>query len=284
MLRLRTPVVLFALAFLLLVLFPAGSGLVTDWWWFQEIGYEVVFTRTLSTQVLLFLIGAGLFGGVLFLNLRIAQRGLVPDPVLFQLAPSAPRLNLTAGLRRLSLPVSLGLGVIAGFATAPAWGTVLRVMHRTPFGVNDPVFGRDVGFYVFTLPALSAAIALLFTLALLSVLAVGAVYWVRGDIIPGPRRLRIEPSAALHLGILLAALFGLIAVRLWLVDGPELLYSSTGPLVGASYTDLRATWPALAHQSRVASSSASSRGWATTSGGLGKSRLNARVRSVRWAP
>jgi uncharacterized membrane protein (UPF0182 family) len=243
--RLRAPFVLFALALLLLVLFPAGSALVTDWWWFQEIGYEVVFIRTLQTQVVLFIAGAVLFGGMLFLNLRLAQRGLVPDPVLLQLAPSAPRLNVTAGVRRLSLPISLGLGVIAGFATAPAWGTVLRALNRTPFGVADPIFGRDIGYYVFTLPAISAALALLFTLGVLSSLAIAAVYWIRGDIVPGPRRIRIERSAALHLGILLAALFVLTALRLWFVDAPELLYSRTGPLIGASYTDLRATLPAL---------------------------------------
>ncbi len=251
-LRRRAPLVLFTLAFLALVLFPAITALLTEWWWFQEIGYQIVFSRTLATRVLLFLIVGGLFGGVLFLNLRIAQRGLVPDPVLLQLAPSAPRLNLTAGLRRLSLPVSLFLGVLAGFAAVPAWATVLRAIHRTPFGTADPIFSRDIGFYVFTLPALSAALALLFTLALLSFLAVVVVYWVRGDIVPGQRRLRIEPSAGLHLAILLAALFALTALRLWFVDIPDLLYSTTGPLVGASYTDLNARLPALRISAAVA--------------------------------
>ncbi|MGH7516522.1 MAG: UPF0182 family protein [Gemmatimonadales bacterium] len=252
MLRRRAPLVLFTLAFLALVLFPAIGVLLTDWWWFQEIGYEIVFTRTLTTRVLLFLIAGGLFGGVLFLNLRIAQRGLVPDPVLLQLAPSAPRLNITAGLRRLSLPVSLFLGVLAGFAAVPLWDTVLLVIHRTPFGTGDPIFSRDIGFYVFTLPALSAALGLLFTLALLSFLAVVAVYGVRGDIVPGHRRLRIEPSAGLHIAILLATLFTLSALRLWFADVPDLLYSSTGPLIGASYTDLNARLPALRISAAVA--------------------------------
>ncbi|HEX2450097.1 MAG TPA: UPF0182 family protein, partial [Gemmatimonadales bacterium] len=243
--RRRAPLVLFALAFLALVLFPAAATLLTDWWWFQEIGYQIVFTRTLISRVLLFLIAGGLFGGLLLLNLRIAQRGLVPDPVLLQLAPSAPRLNITAGLRRLSLPVSIFLGVLAGFAAVPAWDTVLRALNGTPFGSTDPVFSRDIGFYVFTLPALSAAIGLLFTLAFLSFIAVVAVYWVRGDIVPGPRRLRIEPSAGLHIAVLLAALFLLIALRLWFVDIPDLLYSTTGPLIGASFTDVSARLPAL---------------------------------------
>jgi uncharacterized membrane protein (UPF0182 family) len=241
----RAPLALFTIAFLALVLFPVATTLLTDWWWFQEIGYQVVFTRTLLTRLLLFLVCGGLFGGLLFLNLRIAQRGLVPDPVLLQLAPSAPRLNITAALRRVSLPVSLFLGLLSGLAATAAWDTVLRAMHRTSFGAADPVFARDIGFYVFTLPAVAAALALLFMLALVSLIAVVPVYWVRGDIIPGSRRLRIEPSAGWHLAILLAAVFALIALRLWLVDVPDLLYSSTGPLVGASFTDLNARLPAL---------------------------------------
>jgi uncharacterized membrane protein (UPF0182 family) len=272
-LRHRIPLAVVTLAFLALVLFPAIATLLSDWWWFQEIGYQIVFSRTLTTRVLLFLIAGGLFGGLLFLNLRIAQRGLVPDPVLLQLAPSAPRLNLTAGLRRLSLPLSLFFGVLAGFAAVPAWSTVLRAIHRTPFGTSDPIFSRDVGFYVFTLPALTAAIALLFILTLLSFIAVIAVYWVRGDIVFGARRLRLEPSAGLHIAVLLAALFGLTAVRLWLVDIPDLLYSTTGPLVGASFTDLNARLPALRISAVVAALAAAAVLIGTTRGRLAQAAL-----------
>ena len=71
------------------------------------------------------------------------------------------------------------------------------------------------------------------------------VYWLRGDIVVGPRRVAVEPSAGQHLATLLAAFFLLTALRLWLVDIPGLLYSTTGPLVGASYTDLHARLPAM---------------------------------------
>jgi uncharacterized protein len=234
-----------AAAVVLLLLLPASIGLLTDWWWFGEIGYQIVFTRVLLTRVLLFFAAGGLTAGVLYLNLRIAQRGLVANPILLHLAESAPRLNVTVALRRLSLPVALGLGLLAGLAATAAWDVVLLATHGTPFGVADPVFSRDIGFYVFTLPALSAALGLLATLATLSLAMVIAVYGVRGDLVPGPRRLRIEPSAGLHIAVVLASLFLLVGLRLWLVDAPNLLYSTTGPLIGASYTDLHARLPAL---------------------------------------
>jgi uncharacterized protein len=244
-LRRRLTLILLSAAFTALFFFPAFTTLLTDWWWFREIGYQVVFTRELTSRVLLFLAAGGLTAGVLYLNLRAAQRGLVPDPVVLQFGPGTRRVDLSAALRRLSLPVSLAFGLLAGFAATPAWDLVLRVIYRTPFGIADPVFLRDIGFYVFTLPGLAAGLGFLITLTVLSLILLVPLYWVRGDVVLGPRRLMIEPSAGLHLAILLAALFLLTALRLWLVEIPGLLYSTTGPLIGASYTDLHARLPAL---------------------------------------
>ena len=87
MLRRRLTLILLFAAFAALFLFPTFTALLTDWWWFREIGYQIVFTRELTTRVLLFLAAGGLTAGVLYLNLRAAQRGLVPDPVVLQLGP-----------------------------------------------------------------------------------------------------------------------------------------------------------------------------------------------------
>ncbi|HJR17284.1 MAG TPA: UPF0182 family protein, partial [Gemmatimonadales bacterium] len=239
--------------FLALFFIPSFIGLLVDWWWFQEIGYEIVFTRELITKSLLFLIVGGLSFAVLYLNLRTAQRGIVPDAVVLRMGQTVrgPQVDITRALRRLSLPASLAVGFLAGLSATPAWEMVLRFLYRTPFGISDPVFARDIGFYVFTLPALSSGLGLLTALAVISLLLVVPIYAIRGDIVfsaQGPRRpvrLRVEPSAGMHIATLLAALFAITALRLWLVDIPSLLYSTTGPLVGASYTDLHARLPAL---------------------------------------
>jgi len=244
-LRRRFVLILFLAGFVALVVWPTSYVLITDWWWFREIGYQVVFTRELTTQLLLFLAAAGLTAGVLYVNLRAAQRGIVPDPVVLRIGPTAPRLDVTAVLRRLSLPVAVVLGLLAGFAATPAWDLVLRAIYGTSFGIADPIFSHDIGFYVFTLPGLSAGIGFLATLCRLCLLLLIPLYWLRGDVVLGPRGLRIEPTAGMHLAILLAVLFLLTGLRLWVVDIPSLLYSTTGPLVGASYTDLHAELPAL---------------------------------------
>jgi uncharacterized membrane protein (UPF0182 family) len=206
-----------------LFFFPALISLLTDWWWFKEIGYQVVFTRELVTRLLLFLGAGGLTFGSLYLNLRLAQRGLVPYPVVLRFVQNAPRVDMTAVLRRLSLPVSLTFGLLAGLALSPLWDTVLLALYRSPFGIADPVFSRDIGFYVFTLPALSATLGFLSGIAILSLLLLVPVYWLRGDIVVGPRRITVEPSAGHHLAAVMAAFFLLTALRLWLVYIPGLL-------------------------------------------------------------
>jgi uncharacterized membrane protein (UPF0182 family) len=106
--------------------------------------------------------------------------------------------------------------------------------------VTDPVFGRDVGYYVCTVPVLGDAIGLGLALTILSLLATVLLYVLRRDIVVFRRQVTVEPSAHLHLAVLIAALFFLIALRAYFVRLPGLLYSTTGPLVGASYADLHA--------------------------------------------
>jgi uncharacterized membrane protein (UPF0182 family) len=239
------PAAYIALVAALLISVPLLSGFYADLWWFQEIGYEAVFMRELLTRVVLFL-GVGVFvAAVLQVNLALAQRGPSTTAIQIQLGNTDQHLDLSAGLRRLGRPVAIMLGVFFGLGASAAWDRVLQFSQRTPFGINDPIFARDVSYYVFTLPAASWLLSVLSSLAGLCLLAVAAVYFVRGEITFRPQQLRVEPAAGRHLGVLLAVAFVLTALSLWFVDVPGLLFSSTGPLVGASYTDLHAKLPTL---------------------------------------
>ncbi|MFI5206991.1 MAG: UPF0182 family protein [Gemmatimonadales bacterium] len=224
---------------------PTLIGILTDWWWFQEIGYQVVFTGQLVTRILLFLVVSAVTAGTLYLNLRVAQRGIVLSPIVIAVGPSSPQLDVTRTLRRVSLPVVLVLGLLAGLAATPLWDVALQAVNRTPFGIADPVFSRDIGFYVFTLPAVTAVLGFLFGLALVSLLLLIFVYLQRSDLIVRGRAVRVVRTAGIHLAVVLAMLLFVTAVQLWIVDSANLLYSSTGPLIGASYTDLMARLPAL---------------------------------------
>jgi len=241
----RTIVVaIVALAVLALAL-PGLVGALTDWWWFRELGFQVVFTRQLATAGTLFVVAFGVTALLLDLNLRIAQRGIVLNPIVLRVGPTSPQLDVSRTVRRVSLPVVLVLALLAGFAASPLWDVALLATHGTAFGVADPVFGRDVAFYVFRLPAVTAVLSFVNAIVFVTLLLVLFVYLLRGDLIVRGRNVRVQPEAGLHLGILIAVLFLVTAVRLWVVDSANLLYSTTGPLTGASYTDLHATLPAI---------------------------------------
>ena len=240
--RFRKWIVLFIVLFFGLI--PWLSGAAIDWLWFKEIGYETVFWTDLNTRVALFAIGGLVTFAFLYGNLRLAQRGPVTQPILLA-NPTGPPVDLVAIIGRLALPLAAVLSFLFGISLSSLWLTVLKATNSIAVGSVDPIFGRDIGYYLFTLPLAAAALNVLVSLTFLSLLATTAMYWVRGDLILPPRRTSVERQAAMHLGGLLAFLFVLIAVRLWLVRVPALLYSTTGPLFGASYTDTHATLPAL---------------------------------------
>lgn len=251
--RRRVVVLLLVLFVACFIAWPAIASTLTDWWWFQEVGYQVVFTRQIWTRLALFVAGAGIAWAVLYGNLRWAQRGPMPRPFLVQLGHSALPVDAAGAARHLALPVAIALALLFGLAAGGSWDTILLAIHGTAFGTTDPIFGRDIGYYVFTLPAISGLLAALVAMVFLSLALTLVVYFTRGELLAEvPRRLSLRGPAALHVGVLLAVFFVLIALQLWFVDIPSLVYSTTGPLVGASYTDMHATLPALRISALVA--------------------------------
>src|SRR5256886_7988311 len=234
-------VVLFALLLLLSNLVP----LAAEWLWFQALGYERVFTTRLVAGAV---VGGGVGGlvfGFLYVNLRIAQRGLVPNPLVVQFSAGAAAVDVTRLVRRLALPTALGMALLFGMGAAGSWLGVLQFLHRTPFGVTDAVFGRDVGYYVFTVPVIAGALGLVTTLTTFALVAAIGLYVLRRDVVVFGRRVTVGPSARLHLAQLIALLFLLAALRVYFVRLLGLVYSTNRQLEGASSSDLHPALTAL---------------------------------------
>ena len=145
-------------AALFLVVFiaaPTAIGLAANWYWFSAVGFETVFLKSLGTQVSLGLVVAVVAFTFLYLNLRLAQQGVVPEPLLVTLSQRVPNLDITKVFRRLAWPIALFFAFFFGISASAGWLTLLSFLERTPFGVADPVFGRDVSYYVFALPAMA---------------------------------------------------------------------------------------------------------------------------------
>ena len=244
----RGPVALGIIAVLVimtLAALPATIRLAVDWYWFVALDFQTIFLKTLWTKVLLGL-GVGVLAFAFFYaNLLFAQRGLVPDPVVVNINMKVPKVDITRLLRLLALPVSAFLAVLFGISSSSAWLVVLRFWHRSPFGVNDPVFGRDIGYYFFSVPAAQAAVLVVLSVTIITLFMVTPLYLVRGDLLVQRRRLTIEPSAGRHLAVLFAVVFIATAANVVWVRIPGLLFSNTGAVVGASYSDLTARLPVL---------------------------------------
>src|ERR1700682_4582606 len=231
--------------FVALVLVPWLASFATDWLWFKEIGFQSVFTTSLIWRVGLFLIGGVFAFGYVYGNVRLARGSGTGFPVLYVNRGDGVSVDVSRMLTRLFLPAAFVLAFLTAISFSASWMTVLKAMNGVPIGSTDPLFGRDISFYLFRLPLISAVLGTLVTLTFLSLIAAVAMYWMRNDITLPPRRASAKPRAARHLGALLALFFVLVALRLWIVGTASLLYSTTGPLVGASYTDVHGALPGL---------------------------------------
>jgi uncharacterized protein len=113
-----------------------------------------------------------------------------------------------------------------------------------PYGQSDPQYGKDIGFYLFSLPAYVVLKDWLLLLLVFSFLVAGAVYWVHGDIEFNEQRRSISPMAIAH-GSALLGLFFAVKAGSYGLDRFLLLYGDNGVVVGASYTDIHIALPVL---------------------------------------
>lgn len=242
---------------LLLIVLPWFVSFGASWLWMGEIGFRTVLVREITTRLAL-IAGVGLAAyGFLRLNLRIARRRsrMLPVVVLDGIGlENRDSIGRPVGSMLGVLPVAAS--VFLALIASGGWLAVLKFVHGVRFGINEAMFGRDVAFYVFTLPVVAGALALLVGLTVLALMLVAVAYVSsggivlsgvvvqRGDIPVLPSQpIRVSPAAASHFSALIALYLVLAAMQLWFVDIPGLLFSSTGPLVGASYADVHARLP-----------------------------------------
>ncbi|MGH7602859.1 MAG: UPF0182 family protein [Gemmatimonadaceae bacterium] len=231
--------------FVALIVIPWLASFATDWLWFTEIGFRSVFSTSLVWKIGLFVFGALVAFAYFYGNVRIARGAGTGFPVLYVNRGDGVNVDLSRSLTKLLLPVALVLAFITAVSASASWMDVLKAFDGVPVGKRDPLFGRDISFYLFQLPLISTILGTLITLTFLSLAAAALMYWLRNDLILPPRRAAAKPKAARHLGLLLVFLFLLLGVRHWLVGTADLLYSTTGPLLGSSYTDVRVALPGL---------------------------------------
>jgi len=228
-------------AFLVFGVLGGLVNLLTDLMWYDALGRRDVLTTRLFSQVGLFVLGFVAFALPALVSIWLARR----------IAPQVPIRRVgTFELPDISRVVTLALAgvvlllaLISAAAWSSSWQTVLLFINGGAFGVKDPNFGRDIGFYVFDLPfwrfVQGWGVAALVVIILLTVgtYAAGALRW----------QLRLTAPVRAHLSTLGALLLVAIAAG-YQFDIAELSYSTRGihgTIQAATYTDIHAQVPAF---------------------------------------
>jgi hypothetical protein len=237
-----------ALALLVVALFSARSvaGFYTDYLWFDSIGFTGVWKGVLWAKIGLTLLSLAVSFGLVWLNLFIADR-LRPAS-----RPPGPEEDALAGVhaffdRRPAVArvvVALVPAFLVGAGVGGQWNDWILFRNRVDFGVSDPQFGRDVGFYVFQLPFLAFVVDWLFASLIVVTIVTAADHYRNGGIrlqVPGTR---ITPAVRAHLSILLASM-ALVRTVSYYLDRFEITFSTRGVVHGATYSDVNAKLPAI---------------------------------------
>ena len=256
--RMKYGAILVAIVVLGLIVLGRVSNTLVDWLWFSSIGYEGVFWTIFTARTGLFLAVFAASTGALWLSGRLAlhfARRSAARPPRAAFSPYAPQTpqGALALLSYVSPHVSgrlavAGVAILLGLLTAAIelsnWDVVLRFLQQVPYGQSEPVFGKDIGFYLFSLPAYVALKNWLMLLLFFSAVIAGGVYWVQGDIEFDTPPRGLSPAALSHASVLLGLYF---VVKAWsyALDRYLLLYSDNGVVVGAGYTDLHVRLPIL---------------------------------------
>ena len=225
---------------LLFVLLSFLRSVYTDLLWYGALGLKSVYVKILVTRIVLFFVGAAFLVAVLSISLYLCHR-VSRGPVNLPLPPET--LDL---LRKLTIwgtvAVVAVIAIIFGAILASRWETFLRLANAVQFGDTEPVFGKDLSFYVFSMPAYSFLQGWLLGVSIVVLIATLARYFVNFSL--RGVSIDISPGLKVHVSVIGALLIFVVAWGHWL-DRWELVLSGQGAVFGAAYADVHARKLAL---------------------------------------
>lgn len=224
-----------------LVIITLFSHFFTDMWWFGQLGFAQTFWLRLGWLWAVRLGAAIIAALFIYLNLSLTRRSAAQ--AMFRMQDRLQNISWRAVRWGYAL-AAIALGVLYGMAAASNWDKIALFINGQSFGIADPIFHKDVGFYVFQMPFYSLVHSLGMGLLIISLIAVGVVYLFTGAFQLEGFRLRLTGSARWHMSILLASILGFKAWG-YILNLYNLLSSPTGVVYGATYTNMVANRPAL---------------------------------------
>ncbi|VAX31301.1 UPF0182 protein AF1421 [hydrothermal vent metagenome] len=235
-------IVLITAVLALIASFFTSLSFYTDWLFFKEVGYEAVFRKSFLAKVFTGLAAGGIAALFLLINIFIANRQEFPQGRIYSIEKELyglKKFDMNRLVKHLGLYLSVLAAVVAVIAAGGYWKEVLLFMGAQPAGLADPVFSRDVSFYLFRLPLIDSMNTFLSILLLTGIVFTALNYILRGGITYIEGLITIDRRVKRHLALLVSIWIVNLALKFYL-DRYALLFNEHGVLYGASYTDINA--------------------------------------------
>ena len=248
--------IVFVSIVVLIALVLVVPNIIADWLWYQSLERTDVFSRIITLQIGLFAAGLFVFGALYFGNMTLVRKIVARQAYNTGedfLSNSARRTEQAS--RVISGIVGVIAAVIFGLLASGQWNTVLRAQNLVEFGTTDPLFERDLSFFVFTLPLLEFVQGWLFRAVIMVLVVAVFAYGFRlvlpymispeddeGERREIPRNIIAGAPIRIHLSVLGFVLMLLVGWAHWL-SLHTLEFSTRGAAYGASYIDANIMQP-----------------------------------------
>lgn len=248
----RPPKVITTIIVVLVILaglVPTIVGFYTDWLWFGELDFRGVFNKVILSRVGLFIAFALVGGFIAWLAGWLTYRGRPDSMDAFELDSPVVgyRQAVERSVRRFLVGLPFFTGLLAGVLGQRNWQTVQLFLNRQSFGVSDPQFHMDYGFYAFDLPFLRLILGTFAVLVALAFFITLVGHYLLGSIRIGNQAAGVRGSVSSSARIQLATWAGvwmLLKVAGYWFDRYDLLNRAHSTFTGGSYTDINAVLPA----------------------------------------
>lgn len=248
----KISIIIIAVVALFVIVFGL-NGFYIDFIWYKQLGYLQVFLKELLTKIKLIIPLFVLLGvGIYFLLLRVEKS--TPKGIL-KIAQTARDIKKKNIIRIL---ISIVLSAISSiYISNKIWYKLLEFISATDFGITDPIFGKEVSFYVFKLPFYNELLNIGFFLLFISaIVSLGYLFYLytktsnSGTFSASDVNIfeiksigkKVWEMASKYLLAFACILFILIAVSFYLKRF-DLLYSQRGVGYGANFTDVKIILP-----------------------------------------
>ncbi|MCK5486075.1 MAG: UPF0182 family protein, partial [Desulfobacterales bacterium] len=248
-------ILLAACGFLVIGIIWAVLSIYPDWLWFENLHFSGVFWTMVLSKV-------GLGAAIWIVFCAIVSICLLAAGYLSKKSGDGKPVDMNAefltqlGISRsmanlLFTALVLAVSIFVASSGSAQWKRVLSYFFQHSFGSTDPIFQKDIAFYVFSLPFylfiqkglliiifLSGLLTLVWYIknGMLQIIPVGQPLGGE-NIQPGMPKINIQPGV-MNLFIFLGGIVVLLLAWGFYLKMFELLYSTASAAFGAGYTDV----------------------------------------------